>query len=337
MNLDRVRPIADAVLYEGYLLYPYRASALKNRSRWTFGVVMPAAYARVGESERDFTQAECVVEAGPTARFTVAVRFLQIIDRHADRLTYLIEDLLTISRLESGQVVMNLQPSELRPIAETVTNYGDLHDLTEQNAALRAENERLNSELARLREDATRREQLERLLQVRESIAGQQFVAASLIARDPSSLRQVVAIDRGRNDGLKSGMPVVGEGNALVGTVTKVEADHAWVTLVTDVDSAVASLILESRAQGVVSGGYNRKLSMEFVSQEATVKEGDTVVTSGVGGSYPDGLVIGRVTGVQAQRQEIFQSVTVEPLASLSRLEKVLVMTSFVPTRLTAP
>lgn len=50
----------------------------------------------------------------------VAVRFLQIIDRHADRLTYLIEDLLTISRLESGQVVMNLQPSELRPIAETV-------------------------------------------------------------------------------------------------------------------------------------------------------------------------------------------------------------------------
>ena len=73
------------------------------------------------------------------------------------------------------------------------------------------------------------------------------------------------------------------------------------MTLVTDVDSAVSSLILESRAQGVVAGGYNRRLSMEFVSQDAAVKEGDTVITSGLGGSYPPGLVIGRVTGVSGQ------------------------------------
>jgi rod shape-determining protein MreC len=61
------------------------------------------------------------------------------------------------------------------------------------------------------------------------------------------------------------------------------------------------------------------------------------VVTSGLGGTYPAGLVIGRVTGVSGQRQEVFRSVTVEPLASLSRLETVLVMTSFAPARLTAP
>ncbi len=132
-------------------------------------------------------------------------------------------------------------------------------------------------------------------------------------------------------------MPVVTEGSTLVGTVTKLEDDHAWVTLVTDVDSAVSSLILESRDQGVVAGGYNRHLSMEFVDQDATVKEGDTVVTSGLGGTYPPGLVIGRVTGVSGHRQEIFRSVTVEPLASLSRLETVLVMTSFVPSKLTTP
>jgi rod shape-determining protein MreC len=132
-------------------------------------------------------------------------------------------------------------------------------------------------------------------------------------------------------------MPAVTEGRALVGTVTKVEADHAWITLVTDVDSAVSSLTLEARANGVVSGGYSRQLTMEFVSQEAPVKEGDTVVTSGRGGSYPAGLVIGRVTGISGSRQEVFQKVTVEPLASLARLETVLVMTSFVPVRLAAP
>ena len=231
----------------------------------------------------------------------------------------------------------SLLRSVAEPIANVVTNYGDVRDLTSENDRLRAENERLNAEIARLREDATQRQQLERLLEVKNSLADQTFVAAKVFARDPSNLRQVIAINRGKGDGIKTGMPVVTEGNTLVGTVTKVEDDHAWVTLVTDVDSAVSSLILESRAQGVVTGGYNRRLSMEFVSQDATVKEGDTVITSGLGGNYPPGLVIGRVTGVSGQRQEVFRKVTVEPLASLSKLETVLVMTSFVPKKLAAP
>jgi rod shape-determining protein MreC len=224
-----------------------------------------------------------------------------------------------------------------QPIADTVSNYGDVRDLTSENEVLRSENERLSAENARLQEAATRREQLERLLAVTTSLSNQQFLAAGIFARDPSNLRQYAAIDKGKSDGVKAGMSVVTEGQTLVGTITRVESDHAWVRLVTDADSAVASLILESRAPGVVSGGYNRKLSMEFVSQDSAVKQGDTVVTSGLGGAYPAGLVIGKVTGVSGNRQEIFQSVTVEPLASLSRLETVLVMTSFVPVQLTAP
>jgi hypothetical protein len=77
VNLDPVRQIADAVLYEGYLLYPYRASALKNRSRWQFGVVMPAAYRHTDPSDHTATQAECVVE-GEGAAVAVVLRFLQV-------------------------------------------------------------------------------------------------------------------------------------------------------------------------------------------------------------------------------------------------------------------
>jgi rod shape-determining protein MreC len=223
------------------------------------------------------------------------------------------------------------------PIADAVTNYSDVRALTEENEQLRSETERLNAEIARLREDATQREQLERLLNVRNNLKDQQFVAAKVFARDPSNLRQAIAIDRGSSDGLKKGMPVLTEGNALVGTVTRVEDDHAWITLVTDVDSGVSATILESRAQGVVSGGYNRRMKMDFVGQDSGVRQGDTVITSGVGGSYPPGLVIGRVTGVGGERQDIFRSVTVEPLASLSKLETVLVMTTFVPKRVTQP
>ena len=109
------------------------------------------------------------------------------------------------------------------------------------------------------------------------------------------------------------------------------------MTLVTDVDSAVSALILESRAQGVVAGGYNRRLAMEFVDQDAAVKEGDTVVTSGLGGSYPAGLVIGRVTGVERQPAgdvpQRHGRAARQPVAARDRA----VMTSFVPTKLTPP
>jgi rod shape-determining protein MreC len=233
--------------------------------------------------------------------------------------------------------IETLLRSAAEPVADIVANYGDVRDLTRENEALRAETERLNAEIARLRGEAARGDELERLLQTRDALAGQQFVTATVVARDPSNLRQLVAINVGRDDGVRVGMPVVTEGTALVGTVSKVEDDHAWVTLITDVDSAVSSLLLESRAQGVVAGGYNRALKMEFVGQNADVKAGDTVLTSGLGGTYPKDLVIGKVTGVSANRQELFRSVTVEPLATLSRLETVLVMTSFAPARITGP
>ena len=78
MNLDAVRLVADAVLYEGYILYPYRASAQKNRSRWQFGVLMPPSYAAVDPSETTRLRAECVIEHTGAPDVTVIVRFLQV-------------------------------------------------------------------------------------------------------------------------------------------------------------------------------------------------------------------------------------------------------------------
>ena len=77
MNTD-VRRIADAVLYEGYILYPYRASAQKNRSRWQFGVLMPPVYTASDPYERPMTQAECVFEHTGRPSVEVTVRFLQV-------------------------------------------------------------------------------------------------------------------------------------------------------------------------------------------------------------------------------------------------------------------
>jgi hypothetical protein len=84
VNLDSVRKIADAVLYEGYILYPYRASAQKNRSRWQFGVVMAPGYAAAEESETSFTRAECVLEHSGQPAVRVLLRFLQVQRRTSD-------------------------------------------------------------------------------------------------------------------------------------------------------------------------------------------------------------------------------------------------------------
>lgn len=233
--------------------------------------------------------------------------------------------------------VEKLLRSAAEPIADIVANYGDVHDLTRENDALRAENERLEAEIARLRGEASRQKQLERLLETRNALEGQTFATASVIARDPSNLRRRVAIDVGREDGVKKGMPVITQGTTLVGTISQVEDSHAWVTLVTDVDSAVSALLLESRDEGIVAGSYSRQLSLDFVAQNATVNKGDTVLTSGLNGTYPKDLVIGKVTAVSTNRQELFRSVTVEPLASLSHLEIVLVMVSFEPTEVSPP
>jgi rod shape-determining protein MreC len=96
-------------------------------------------------------------------------------------------------------------------------------------------------------------------------------------------------------------------------------------------------MVQESRAQGVVTGSYSNTISIEFVAQGATVNEGDVVVTSAIGGHYPAGLVIGEVTEVESIAQELFKEVAVDPLARLSHLETVLVLTSFLPLELVGP
>jgi len=78
MKLDDVRRVADAVLYEGYILYPYRASAQKNRSRWQFGVLMPPRYAAADPSENTMARTECVFEHSGQPKVEVLVRFLQV-------------------------------------------------------------------------------------------------------------------------------------------------------------------------------------------------------------------------------------------------------------------
>jgi len=87
MNFERVQAVADAILYEGYALYPYRASARKNQLRWQFGALLPPAYCALNPSETSSAQTECVVEAWPESRLHVRARFLQLEARRIEAAT----------------------------------------------------------------------------------------------------------------------------------------------------------------------------------------------------------------------------------------------------------
>src|SRR5262245_45785538 len=78
MSTQTARAVADAILYEGYILYPYRASSQKNQSRWQFGVVMPAGFAATDPTESSASQTECLLEWDEGTELDIAVRYLQV-------------------------------------------------------------------------------------------------------------------------------------------------------------------------------------------------------------------------------------------------------------------
>jgi rod shape-determining protein MreC len=220
------------------------------------------------------------------------------------------------------------------PVADFVDNVGSYGGLRKENRDLRAENERLNAEVNQLREEQAQSAQLAALNQTAQLFPDADFATANVIARDPSNIHDAVLIDKGTNDGVMTGMVVLGKEGALIGTVSKALSTTAWIRLITDPDSDVNAAVQETRAMAIVSGGLGHKLQMGFVAEGTDVKPGDTVVTSGLGGNFPKSILIGKVSKVEGSPTDLFQRIQVDPAVHPGTLETVLVMTSFVPSRL---
>ena len=217
----------------------------------------------------------------------------------------------------------------VRPAADVLLNAGQLAQLAEENAELRAGLARLEAELAALREAGVEAEQAAALLAAVGADSGR-YVVASVILRDPAPSRRSITLDRGTADGIAPGQPVLGASATLVGVISEAGEHRARVRLLNDPRSAVTAMVQESRTAGALAGGPDG-LRLEFVPVGAPVGEGDLVLTSALGGRLPDGLLIGRITAVDSDRQDLFETVTVEPLADYARLEQVLVVTDFLP------
>jgi rod shape-determining protein MreC len=129
-------------------------------------------------------------------------------------------------------------------------------------------------------------------------------------------------------------MPVITD-QGLVGSVVETTYGSAKIRLITDPDSAVTARLQQSRDEGVAVGRFGGGLELQYLSQQATVRPGDLVLSSGLGGTFPPGLVLGSVSAVQRQDYEVQQKASLTPAVDFNRLEIVLVITNFKPVDLT--
>jgi len=210
-----------------------------------------------------------------------------------------------------------------RTVADTWSRYIWLMGTADENTRLTKEVRHLQSQLSALTEISLENERLRSLLNFSKEV-DLPVLPAQVIAEDVAGWFRTVVIDKGLSDGVREGMPVV-VAEGVVGRVIRSAPDQARVLLVTDPSSAVASLVQRNRTRGVCRG-QGETLSLDFVLRMDDLTPGDTIVTSGTGGIFPKGLVVGIVQEATRKEYGLFQEVTVGPAVDFSRLEEVLVL-----------
>ncbi len=203
-------------------------------------------------------------------------------------------------------------------------DYIKLVSTGKENHALRESVRQLNVRVIESQDALLENERLKKLLALKSSLKGYS-VAAAVIGEESAPWFRSIVINRGSVDGLAEGMPVLAT-SGVVGRVVKVAAGSSRVLLLTDHASSISAMIQRSRARGVLKGKGGGSCSLEFTVREDDVKVGDIVTTSGVGGLFQKGRVLGEVTMVRKGEYGMFQTIDVRPAVNTYNLEEVLVL-----------
>jgi rod shape-determining protein MreC len=181
-----------------------------------------------------------------------------------------------------------------------------------------------NSTLSEL---AHENERLRSLLNYSD-MTSHESIVASVIGRDPSNWLMTLTIDKGSDHGIRTGLPVV-SGDGVVGQVASVGAQSATVLMINDTASGVGAMLQNSRAIGVIEGVFkSNEVSLGYIEniQEEVVGVGERVITSGMDGVFPKGLLIGEVKSISDNPGSLFRDILVQPAANLKKIELVTVL-----------
>jgi rod shape-determining protein MreC len=198
------------------------------------------------------------------------------------------------------------------------------------------------SRLRALQHQATRQQeiiwQLSRELQALGAFRRQfpdlaaEAIPAEVLGTDASALRRSIMVDAGSADGVRVDCAVLVD-VALVGRVAAVGTHASRVMLVTDPACAVPVLVTRTRDQGILEGSLGRdmRLSLQYLERSSQVRAGDDVLTSGLAGVFPKGIVVGKIAASTAESGALFRTVEVQPAVDLTKLERVLILRRVMP------
>jgi rod shape-determining protein MreC len=203
-------------------------------------------------------------------------------------------------------------------------NYFYLVNLRQENQELRRRIDALRLQNSRYRERLATHQRLQELLHFEESLQ-HPTMAAQVIGLDPTGWFRSVIIDKGKNDGLQINMPVV-NASGVVGKIVSISDDYAKVLLIIDQNSAVDALVQRSRDRGMARGFSRQLCALDYVLKSSDVRVGDSVVTSGLGGIFPKGLPVGRISRVEDPPGSLFKEIELRPTVEFSKLEEVLII-----------
>lgn len=213
-------------------------------------------------------------------------------------------------------------------VVDAWRGYVALRGAHQDNERLRTEVQQLELRLQEERALAQQAAELRRLLELKTA-APVETTAADIIGASGTSGYRAILINKGRQDGIDADMAILSPAG-VVGRVAQPGLHTSKVQLLIDRTAAIGGVIERSRAQGVVVGGGEQVLQMQYVSGLADVREGDLVVSSGIDGVYPPGFVIGSVELVD-RGPVSYREIRIRPAVDVTQVGQVLVVTS--PTR----
>jgi rod shape-determining protein MreC len=228
--------------------------------------------------------------------------------------------------LEAAAPVEDAVNISLKGLHDAWKRYLFLVGLEDENRRLRKQNAALSDQLNRYLEGHIEGMRLRKLLNLTVDLPNR-TVAARVVDRSRTSLFKMILINKGTADGLRVGLPVLSE-QGVVGRIIETAWHASQVLLLIDENSNIDALIQRSRAQGILQGAGAAGCNLKYISRVEEVQVGDVVLSSGLAGVFPKGLLIGVVTGASRKGEGLFQKIDVAPAVDFGKVEEVLALIS---------
>jgi len=256
-----------------------------------------------------------------TAAIAMLIISLSILSYSAVRLSE--TGLLRKMVLEIAAPVEDAINRSLKSLHDTWNRYIFLVGREDESRQLRRENAVLNDLLNSYREGYLEGVRLQNLLNIKDRLH-QRTVAARVIDNDRTSLFKTILIDKGTTEGLRVGLPVISD-QGVVGRIIETSWHASRVLLLIDENSNIDALIQRSRAQGILQGAGSAGCNLKYISRAENIQTGDVVISSGLAGVFPKGLLLGSVTGTSGSEGGLFQKIDVASAVDFGKLEEVLI------------